>query len=387
MRDKDVLVAMGGFAAGAGVLFWLDPRSGARRRAEVGQQATHASRQAGEAAGKTARDLANRARGLLAALRAWRERAVDDVVLAERVRAKLGRYSSHPGAIEVACEGGRVELKGDILASEADEVLDAAACVRGVSAVDDDLRRHKTADAVPALQGGAGRPPGEIPELLQENWAPATRLLVGTAGIALVALGANRRGILRSALTGAGGLLVARALTNLDFSRLLGIGAGPRAVDLRKTLHIEAPPSEVYACFCAMEDLPRFMEHVREVRRTGDGRYLWRVAGPADVPVEWEAEVTAQVPNEVLAWKTLPGSSVMSTGIVRFTPERGGTRLDVQLSYNPPAGGVGHAVAHLLGSDPKQQMDEDLLRLKSLLEQGKATGHQGTVVKEDVHRR
>ncbi|TMA98907.1 MAG: hypothetical protein E6J64_22790 [Deltaproteobacteria bacterium] len=83
MRNKDVLVAMGGFAAGAGVLFWLDPRSGARRRAKVGHQATHASRQAGDAAGKTARDLANRAKGLLAALGAWRERAVDDVVLAE----------------------------------------------------------------------------------------------------------------------------------------------------------------------------------------------------------------------------------------------------------------------------------------------------------------
>src|SRR5437870_13263778 len=50
MRDKDVLVAMGGFAAGAGILFWLDPRSGARRRAKVGHQATHASRQAADAA-------------------------------------------------------------------------------------------------------------------------------------------------------------------------------------------------------------------------------------------------------------------------------------------------------------------------------------------------
>ena len=143
----------------------------------------------------------------------------------------------------------------------------------------------------------------------------------------------------------------------------------------------------MYAYFRAMENLPRFMEHVREVQCTADGLYRWRVAGPAGVPVEWVAEVTADVPNEVLAWKTVPGCLVRSAGIVRFTPDRGGTRLDVRLSYNPPGGALGHAVAHLFGGDPKQQMDDDLLRLKSLLEQGKATGHQGTARKEDVQPR
>jgi len=58
---------------------------------------------------------------------------------------------------------------------------------------------------------------------------------------------------------------------------------------------------------------------------------------------------------------------------VRFVPVDGGTRVDVRLSYNPPLGAVGHAVAALLGADPKQQLDDDLLRLQSLFDRGKAS--------------
>ncbi len=52
-----------------------------------------------------------------------------------------------------------------------------------------------------------------------------------------------------------------------------------------------------------------------------------------------------------------------------------GTRIHVQLSYTPPAGAVGHSLAALLGADPKQAMDEDLVRFKSLIEEGKARVH------------
>jgi uncharacterized membrane protein len=384
MRNDEVLMAVGGFVAGAGLVYLLDPRSGARRRADVLHEAAHAASEIGDTAGKASRDLLNRGKGLFASLRRLREHEVDDVVLAERVRAKLGRHTSHPGAIEVSVENGRVELKGDVLIAEAEGVLDAIGRVRGVREIDDDLRRCKTAEGVPSLQGGTGRPPGEAVELLQANWAPGTRVVAGGAGLALLIGGASRGGIAGRALSVAGGLLLARAVSNLELKRLFGVGGGRRAVDVRKAIHIAAAPEEVYAYFAAMENLPRFMDHVREVQRTADGLYRWRVAGPIGVPVEWTAEVTEQVPNEVLAWKTVPGSVVRSAGMVRFTPEGDGTRLDVRLSYNPPAGALGHAVAHLLGSDPKQQMDDDLLRLKSLLEEGKATGHQGTVRREDV---
>jgi uncharacterized membrane protein len=100
---------------------------------------------------------------------------------------------------------------------------------------------------------------------------------------------------------------------------------------------------------------------------------------------EWDALITRLIPNQVLAWKSVEGSTVENAGIIHFEPFHGGrsTRLDIRMSYNPPAGALGHAFARLLGADPKRQMDDDLLRFKSLIELGKATGHE-TVSREQL---
>ena len=100
------------------------------------------------------------------------------------------------------------------------------------------------------------------------------------------------------------------------------------------------------------------------------------MAGPAGFPITWKVEITRIVPNEMIAWKTLPGSLVAGSGITRF--ERlsdKAARVDIQMSYNPPAGLVGHLVALITGSDPKTAMDEDMVRVKSLLGTGKTRAH------------
>ena len=101
-------------------------------------------------------------------------------------------------------------------------------------------------------------------------------------------------------------------------------------------------------------------------------------------PVGWEAVVTRLVPNAYMAWMTTSASTVQYAGVVRFdsTPE-GGTLVDIKLSYNPPCGAIGHAVAMLFGCDPKCAMDHDLVDLKSLLEQGKTTAQHEVVTRED----
>ena len=87
--------------------------------------------------------------------------------------------------------------------------------------------------------------------------------------------------------------------------------------------------------------------------------------------LQWIASLTESIRPSVLAWKTDPGAAVEHSGLVRFEPaDNGGTRVHVRLSYNPPAGMLGHGVAVLLGTDPKQELDDDLMLMKSFIETG-----------------
>lgn len=77
------------------------------------------------------------------------------------------------------------------------------------------------------------------------------------------------------------------------------------------------------------------MANVREVRDNRNDTSHWVVAGPMGVPVEWDAIVTRDVPNELLAWKSVEGASVESAGIVRFGQnEDGTTSVQIRLSVN-----------------------------------------------------
>jgi uncharacterized membrane protein len=160
----------------------------------------------------------------------------------------------------------------------------------------------------------------------------------------------------------------------LQFKRLVGTGPSRRAIDLQKAININAPVEEVYQFWSDYANFPRFMAHIRDIKVNADGTSTWTVSGPAGIPVEFRAETTQQIPNQGIAWKTVPGETVKSAGLVQFhqNPD-GSTRVTVRMSYNPIAGAIGHAVASLFGADPKQAMDEDLVRLKSLLETGKAS--------------
>jgi uncharacterized membrane protein len=90
------------------------------------------------------------------------------------------------------------------------------------------------------------------------------------------------------------------------------------------------------------------------------------------VPIEFDAVTTQMIPNEVIAWKTQEGSTVAHAGVVRFDETaEGSTRVTVRFSYNPPAGALGHAAAWLLGADAKRLFDDDLVRMKTLIETGR----------------
>jgi uncharacterized membrane protein len=372
-----------GILAGAGLMYLLDPERGRRRRALLRDKFVRALDAAADAAETTRRDLGNRVRGLFAKARSLVTREptrVSDEVLAERVRSKIGRVVSHPGAIEVTARKGRVTLSGPILADEADDLISYVEKIPGVKAVENRLEVHKSADGVPELQG-AGRLREPRFEFAQENWSPTARLLAGAAGSGLAAYGARRRGAAGTAMGVAGAGLLARAVTNMTLGRMLGLGSGRRGIDVRKTIHVDAPVDRVFDYCADVSNFPLFLEHVKDVRDNGRGYSHWKVEGPAGIPIEFDAVITAFVPNQLIAWKTLPGQAVRHAGIVRFDEDpQGGTRVDVSMTYKPPAGVIGHAVAALFGADPKHALDEDLLRFKSLIETGKTTAHGEEVV-------
>jgi uncharacterized membrane protein len=156
-------------------------------------------------------------------------------------------------------------------------------------------------------------------------------------------------------------------------------------VEIQKAIHVAAPVERVWKLWSDFESWPRFMSHLKEVRRTGGDRSHWVAKGPGGKGVEWDAVTTQSITNEVIAWKSVEGSTIEHGGRVNFSPdERGGTLVEVRMSYNPPAGAVGHTVASLLGVDPESAMDDDMVRLKSLLEEGKTTADRGTVRLEDL---
>jgi uncharacterized membrane protein len=377
MKLKTLLTSLG---LGAGLMYFFDPEQGNRRRALVRDKANSVVNNIDDSIDVAMEDARNRARGVLAELSAkLSDQGAPDWILEERVRSNLGRLARHTGGVQVRAEGGRIYLSGPLLREDVDDILRTAARTPGVHGVENQLQVFDDPDDIPLLQGSSSPRRRALPEWQQQNWSPAMRLLSGVGGSLLTLYGLTRRGITKPVLSTAGLVLTARGLTNLDPRSLLGLGMGENAIKVQKTININAPIDEVYQFWRNFENFPRFMSHVKEVS-TQNGLSTWKVAGPAGLPVEFQSHITQDIPNKLIAWETVPDSQVQHAGFVRFDENRdGSTRVTVQMNYVPPAGALGHAVAQLFGVDPRQAMHEDLIQLKSLLEEGETT-KEGTTI-------
>ena len=146
---------------------------------------------------------------------------------------------------------------------------------------------------------------------------------------------------------------------------------GAHGVIVEDAITIYRPVSEVYSYWRNLENLPRFMEHLEEVRVNDRFHSHWVARGPLGVLVEWDAEIINDIPPSLLSWKSMGNADVVSAGSVRFKPSgEHATQVHVKLQYDPPAGKLGATVAWLIGEDPQHQIAEDLRRFKQLLETG-----------------
>jgi hypothetical protein len=222
MNDRQLISLAGGVGLGAAAMYLLDPVRGTRRRHELADKVVHTGHVVRDGFRTMRRDVRHRTIGVIArARRPFAEDEADDGVIAERVRAEIGRVASHPRAIDVSVTDGCATLSGPILADEADGLLRRVDSVRGVQDVDDRLERHEIPGNVPGLQGPARAMGARFP-VLQEDWSPTARLLTGVAGGALAVggLARGRRGPAGKILTLAGLLLLARGATNKPLGRI-----------------------------------------------------------------------------------------------------------------------------------------------------------------------
>jgi uncharacterized membrane protein len=167
-----------------------------------------------------------------------------------------------------------------------------------------------------------------------------------------------------------------RANARSDTKHALG---GSRGVHVEESYTINRRPDELYAFWHRLEQLPSFMKHLVAVNPIDDRRSHWVARAPGRRTVEWNAEVINEVPNELIGWRTVEGSSVVSAGSVRFkaAPGNRGTEVHVRLQYAPPAGKFGAGIAWLLGHEPSQTIREDLRRFKQLMEGGETPTTEG----------
>lgn len=143
-------------------------------------------------------------------------------------------------------------------------------------------------------------------------------------------------------------------------------------VEFEKTIVVNRPREECYRLWRDLEGFPRFMRHLESVRVLDDRRSYWKARGPMGFRVEWESELTADEPNEFMAWQSVAGSDVDNDGSVRFerAPGGRGTLVHVWIRYQPPGGAPAALAAKLFGAEPSQQIEEDLRRFKWLIETG-----------------
>lgn len=212
-----------------------------------------------------------------------------------------------------------------------------------------------------------------------KNLGGYERLATALGGGALLWTGL-RRGSWTGLLAGLSGAMLAyrSASGYCPLYARLGIDTSDealsRGIEVTATVTIDRQPEEVYRFWRDLKNLPTFMDHLHCVASPADGmenRSHW-VVREMGLALEWDAEITEDIPGERLAWRSLPGGSLDTEGEVSFQPAPGdlGTEVRVRMRYVPPAKRLAMPLAPLLRRVTRVQMKRELQRLKQLLETG-----------------
>ncbi len=221
----------------------------------------------------------------------------------------------------------------------------------------------------------------------EKNLSETERNVALFGGGSLIAYGLVRRSWTGAALAAFGtGLMVAGITGKAPGNRMMKLkelrprekGTGRNAsiayetgIHVDETVRINRSAADLYQFWRNLKNLPVLMRHIDSVEVIDERLSRWKAKGPAGLPITWNAEIINDIQNQLIAWRSVKGSMVECAGSVRFEPALNGrTDVIVTLQYVPPAGEIGAALAKLLGQNPKDQIREDLLRYRELMEKG-----------------
>jgi uncharacterized membrane protein len=236
----------------------------------------------------------------------------------------------------------------------------------------------------PRAQGMGQEQGTEQGQQPQVNVGSSERAVSVAAGSILALLGLSRRSLPGLLVGGIGGALAYRGATgHCPMYQALEIDTTqPQSdeesfedgVHVAQAFLINRSPEELYSFWRNFENLPRIMSHLESVRVIDDRRSHWvaKANSLGGKQFEWDAEITRDDPNSLIAWQSMPGADVENRGQIRF--ERGlgdrGTEVHVHMDYIPPGGAVGNFLAKMMGENPKRVVREDLRNFKRLMEMG-----------------
>jgi uncharacterized membrane protein len=240
---------------------------------------------------------------------------------------------------------------------------------------------------------GLRRVPHDVSIAAHRNVGSAERVLSVAGGTALAVYGIDRGGLPGGLLAVLGAELIRRGATghclvydalnvstasdatahgphrDLPASQAATVRAS-RAVKIEHTVTVMRPASELYAFWRNPANIARVVDGVEAVDVASDTTVRWRARGPAGSPLEWDAQIINDIPDELIAWKSVGDADLPNAGSIHFrsAPNARGTVVRLVVEYEPPGGHLGAWIVKLMGEKPSRQMSDALRRFKQLAE-------------------
>ena len=287
--------------------------------------------------------------------------------LEKKIESELKRTASRPNALEFRLAAdGAVSLGGVCFDSELSGLAAAIRKIEGVTSVE---------HAVDLMQDTPQATPGSFQstfkyrqEMLEGEGGASYRWGIGLMSFLLLYRGFRSEKKWGGALMALGLMGLFRAVSRLDLTQWLG-GVILPVLDLNQEVEVGAAAEEVFDFWGDFSNYSRFMSYIEKVQVTDQGFLRWTSVGPGGLELSWDTELTRLVPGQEVAWKSVPGSLIVTEGAVRITaigPTR--SKAHVTLRYAPPAGALGYAALRRFGFDLSSRFQEDLRLMRMLVE-------------------